>query len=157
MSDALDPAQAAAGVPASDATMYCTFRIDTLYLGIDAGVVQEVLREQPVTPVPLAPPEVRGLINLRGQIVTALDLGMKLGLPRAERRMNVVVRTGPEAVSLLVDAIDDVVTLAAADHAPVPSTVDPAIAGHLVATGTLDAELLLVLDPTAATRIAAAA
>lgn len=149
-----DTGAATAGL-APDATMYCTFRIDGLYLGIDAGVVQEVLREQPVTPVPLAPPEVRGLINLRGQIVTALDLGMKLGLPRADRRMNVVVRTGPEAVSLLVDAIDDVVTLAAEDHAPVPSTVDPAIAAHLVATGTLDAELLLVLDPVAATSIAA--
>jgi purine-binding chemotaxis protein CheW len=149
-----DTGAATAGL-APDATMYCTFRIDGLYLGIDAGVVQEVLREQPVTPVPLAPPEVRGLINLRGQIVTALDLGMKLGLPRADRRMNVVVRTGPEAVSLLVDAIDDVVTLAVGDHAPVPSTVDPAIAAHLVATGTLDAELLLVLDPVAATSIAA--
>ncbi|MGF1645620.1 MAG: chemotaxis protein CheW [Kineosporiaceae bacterium] len=160
MSDASAPAPAALAATsglAADATMYCTFRIDGLYLGIDAGVVQEVLREQAVTPVPLAPPEVRGLINLRGQIVTAIDLGMKLGLPRSERRMNVVVRTGPEAVSLLVDAIDAVVTLPAADHAPVPSTVDPAIAEHLVATGTLDAELLLVLDPAAAVSLAGAA
>jgi purine-binding chemotaxis protein CheW len=158
VSDAPTPvATVATAVLAPDATMYCTFRIDGLYLGIDAGVVQEVLREQPVTPVPLAPPEVRGLINLRGQIVTAIDLGMKLGLARAERRMNVVVRTGPEAVSLLVDAIDDVVTLAAVDHAPVPSTVDPAVAAHLVATGTLDAELLLVLDPSAAARITTSA
>lgn len=138
----------------TDSTMYCTFRIDGLYLGIDAGVVQEVLREQPITPVPLASPEVRGLINLRGQIVTAIDLAMLLGLPRAARRMNVVVRTGAEAVSLLVDAIDDVVTLGAAEHAPVPSTVDAATAAHLVATGTLDDELLLVLDPAAAARIA---
>jgi len=145
--------KAAVSEAGADATMYCTFRIGDLYLGIDAGVVQEVLREQPITPVPLAPPAVRGLINLRGQIVTAIDLGMKLGLPPASRRMNVVVRTGSEAVSLLVDVIDDVVALRAHEHAPVPATVHQAAARHLIATGALDNELLLVLDPVQATRI----
>ena len=77
MSDATTLDHANPHTVAVHSTMYCTFRIDDLYLGIDAGVVQEVLREQPITPVPLAAPEVRGLINLRGQIVTAIDLGMK--------------------------------------------------------------------------------
>lgn len=139
--------------PGADSIMYCTFRVGELYLGIDAGVVQEVLREQPITPVPLAPGAVRGLINLRGQIVTAIDLGMKLGLPPAHRRMNVVVRSGQEAISLLVDKIDDVVALRPQDHGPVPSTVDPTAASHLIATGALDSELLLVLDPAQATRL----
>lgn len=158
MSDTLTPPAArttSVAEQSAGSTMYCTFRIDDLYLGIDAGVVQEVLRDQPVTPVPLAPPEVKGLINLRGQIVTAIDLGMKLALPPSPRRMNVVVRTGSEAVSLLVDAIADVLSLTPGQHAPIPSTVDPAVASHLTCTGTLDNELLLVLDPAAATRIGA--
>jgi len=137
------------GRPAA-ALMYCTCRVDDLYLGIDVAVVQEVLREQPVTPVPLAPPEVRGLVNLRGRIVPAVDLGRRLGRPAAVRRTTVVVRIGSEVVCLLVDVIEDVVTLAAGDHRPVPATVDPSIAAHLGATGLLDSELLLVLDPVAA-------
>lgn len=133
--------------PTTDGSvMYCTFRVGELYLGIEAALVQEVLREALITPAPLAPPAVKGLINLRGQIVTAIDLGIKLGRAPARRQMHVVVRTDAEAVSLLVDSIEDVVALRHADHAPVPSTVDAVAASHLLATGALSTDLLLVLD-----------
>ena len=65
----------------ADVTQYCTFWVGSLYLGIDVHKVQEVMRTLEMTPVPLASPAVRGLINLRGQIVTAIDMRRRLGLP----------------------------------------------------------------------------
>jgi purine-binding chemotaxis protein CheW len=91
---------------------FATFFVDGLFFGIEVEKVQEVLRHHEMTRVPLAPPTVRGLINLRGQIVTALDLRRRLGLveaPPDRLPMNIVIRTADGAVSLLVDEIGDVV------------------------------------------------
>src|ERR1700730_3115405 len=90
---------------------YCTFFVDGHYFGVDVLKVQEIIRYQEMTRVPLAPPVVRGLINLRGQIVTALDLRRRLELrerPAEQQPVNVVVQTDDGAVSLLVDEIGDV-------------------------------------------------
>jgi purine-binding chemotaxis protein CheW len=90
---------------------YCTFYVDGQYFGLDVLHVQEVIRYQEMTRVPLASPVVRGLINLRGQIVTALDLRRRLELserPADQQPVNVVVHTDDGAVSLLVDEIGDV-------------------------------------------------
>jgi purine-binding chemotaxis protein CheW len=90
---------------------YCTFFLDGLFFGVEVESVQEVIRHQCMTNVPLAPRVIRGLINLRGQIVTAIDLRLRLGLraaPDGLLPMNVVVRSEEGAVSLLVDEIGDV-------------------------------------------------
>ena len=90
---------------------FSTFTVDRLLFGVEVEKVQEVIRYQVMTRVPLAPPAVKGLINLRGQIVTAVDLRRRLGLhPRAtaDLPMNVVIRHDDGAVSLLVDEIGDV-------------------------------------------------
>src|SRR5215471_19066714 len=90
---------------------FCTFFVDGLLFGVEVHKVQEVIRYQEMTRVPLAPPVVRGLINLRGQIVTALDLRRRLELddrPADQLPVNVVVQTDDGAVSLLVDEIGDV-------------------------------------------------
>ncbi len=135
--------------PHGGIVQYATFLLDGLSFGIEVLKVQEVLRQQPTTPVPLAPPMVRGLINLRGQIVTAVDLRTRLGLsPRdgEEPQMNVVVRTADGVVSLLVDAIDDVVEASADDFEAPPETVQARL-HHLVrGVYKLPARLLLVLD-----------
>src|SRR5271155_3083524 len=84
---------------------FSTFFVADLFFGVDVLNVQEVLRFQPMTPVPQAPGVIEGLINLRGQIVTAIDMRRRLGLsPRAGDKspMNMVVRTADGAVSLLV-------------------------------------------------------
>lgn len=89
----------------------CTFFLDSQMFGIDVQTVQEVIRYQQMTEIPLAPDAVCGLINLRGQIVTAIDLRKRLGLqrrPEGQLPMNVVVRSDDGAVSLLVDQIGDV-------------------------------------------------
>jgi purine-binding chemotaxis protein CheW len=102
----------------------CTFRLADLYLGVDAQQVQEVLTHRPMTRVPLAPLAVRGLINLRGQIVPALDLRARLMLPPTDRpAMNVVVRTDSGPVSFLVDEIGDVMDVSEADFERPPATV----------------------------------
>ena len=91
---------------------FCTFYLDGLFFGVEVQKVQEVIRHQGMTRVPLAPKLIGGLINLRGQIVTAIDLRLRLDLPERktdEQPMNVVVRTEDGAVSLLVDEIGDVV------------------------------------------------
>src|SRR5580704_11458036 len=98
-------------VSAGDESEICTFYLDGHYFGLDVLKVQEVIRYQEMTRVPLAPPVVRGLINLRGQIVTAIDLRRRLELsdrPADQLPLNVVVRTDAGAVSFLVDEIGDV-------------------------------------------------
>ncbi|MFL6107046.1 MAG: chemotaxis protein CheW [Marmoricola sp.] len=135
-------------------SQYCTFWVDGLFFGVGVECVQEVLRYQHLTAVPSAPEAIQGLINLRGQIVTALDLRFRLGLPpRAEGAlpMNVIVRSRGEVVSLLVDDIGDVIT--ATDRsgiglelepapANLPSVVQDVVHGVLA----LPASILLVLD-----------
>jgi purine-binding chemotaxis protein CheW len=128
---------------------FCTFFLGSLFLGVEVQRVQEVLRQQEMTHVPLAPPVVRGLINLRGQIVTAIDLRRRLELPERtaeEVAMNVVVRTDDGAVSLLVDEIGDVLNVPMTTFEPAPETVT-GVTRHLVrGIHKLDQRLLLVLD-----------
>jgi len=128
---------------------FCTFTVDGAFFGVDVLRVQEVLRFHEMTPVPLAPPAVSGLINLRGQIVTAVDLRRRLGLaPRAEdeQPMNVVVRAEDGAVSLLVDAIEDVLEVDEAGFEPPPATIEPAAGEVIAGVYKLQDRLLLILD-----------
>jgi purine-binding chemotaxis protein CheW len=95
----------------SERRQFCTFFLGKYFLGVEVERVQEVIRYQAMTRVPLAPTVVRGLINLRGQIVTAVDLRRRLDLPEQPGEilpMNVVVRHADAVVSLLVDEIGDV-------------------------------------------------
>jgi purine-binding chemotaxis protein CheW len=114
----------------------CSFELAGMTFGVPALEVQEIMRAQPITRVHLADPATAGLMNLRGQIVTAIDLRARLRLPlRAadERAINVVIRSTDGVFSLLVDAIGDVVVLDrdALEHVPdtVPSHFRDLIAG----------------------------
>lgn len=130
------------------ARQLCTFWVGDLHLAIDVPQVQEVIRFHHLTRVPLAPPAVRGLINLRGQIVTAVDLRQRLQLPVAanSRPMNVIVRWGEMAVSLLVDTIGDVVEADADRFEPPPPTLEAARRALIEGAYKLEGSLLLVLD-----------
>lgn len=137
---------------------FATFYLDRLLFGVEVSKVQEVIRYQEMTRVPLAPPIVTGLINLRGQIVTALDLRRRLelaGRPSDHLPMNVVVRAGEEAVSLLVDEIGDVLEVEDESFEPPPETLK-GIARELIrGTYKLKDRLLLVLDTERVVSIAA--
>lgn len=128
---------------------FSTFFVGELFFGVDVLRVQEVLRLQQMTRVPQAPEVIEGLINLRGQIVTALDMRRRLGLPpRADSQtaMNVVVRTDEGAVSLLVDEIGDVVEVDSASFEVPPENLEPAIRELVRGIHKLKDRLLLVLD-----------
>ncbi len=132
---------------------FCTFYVENLFLGIDVQQVQEVIRYQAMTRVPLAPQAIRGLINLRGQIVTAIDMRCWLQIPpRATDAlpMNVVVRDGENAVSLLVDRIGDVLEVPDNLFELPPSTVRAAVRGLIRGAYKLPDQLLLVLDTSRA-------
>ncbi|PAW85462.1 MAG: chemotaxis protein CheW [Pedosphaera sp. Tous-C6FEB] len=133
----------------STTNQFCTFFLGDLLLGVEVLKIQEVIRFQAMTKVPLAPPTVRGLINLRGQIVLAVDLRQRLELPPAAGEaepMNIVVRDGESAVSLLVDDIGDVLELSADRFEPPPDTLT-GVARELVrGVFQLKDRLLLVLD-----------
>jgi purine-binding chemotaxis protein CheW len=129
---------------------YCTFLLDRYYFGIDVLRVQEIIRFQEMTRVPLAHPVVRGLINLRGQIVTALDLRRRLGLPdRAADQLpvNVVVQTDDGAVSLLVDEIGDVMAVSELTFEKPPETLQGTARDLIRGAYKLPDRLLLILDP----------
>jgi purine-binding chemotaxis protein CheW len=138
----------------SGRTQYATFLVGGHYLGTAVLQVQEVLCGQRLTPVPLAPPVVEGLINLRGQIVPAVDLRRLLHLtPResGEIALSVVVRTAQGPVSLQVDEIGDVIELDTAGFEEPPGNMDPLMRRLFTGVHKLKDRLLLVLDTTAAT------
>ena len=128
---------------------YCTFYLENYYFGIELLNVQEVLRQLELTEVPLAPHAVRGLMNLRGQIVIAVDLRRQLGLlerPADKPAMNVIVRTGEDAVSLLVDEIGDVVEVGEDTFEPPPETLRGKVRSAIRGVHKLEKQLMHVLD-----------
>lgn len=127
----------------------CTFRLGDQAFGVDALTVQELIRHQTMTRVPQAPESVRGLINLRGQIVTAIDLRTRLGMsPLDETRqpMNVVIRSDDGAVSLLVDQIGDVIEVNEDCFEVPPDTLSGTARPFIRGAYKLADQLLLLLD-----------
>ena len=128
---------------------FCTFLLDGRLFGVPVPQVQEVIRFQPMTAVPLAPPAVEGLINLRGQIVLAIDLRRRLGLPdRADGALpvNIVIRTADGAVSLLVDEIGEVIEVSDSTFEAPPETLRGTIRSIILGVHKLEGNLLHTLD-----------
>jgi purine-binding chemotaxis protein CheW len=125
-----------------------TFTIDGTAFGVDVSRVREVVRPLDVTPIPLAPPEVAGLINLRGEIVTALDLRVRLGVDaRADASaMNLIMTTGHGPVSLLVDEAGEVREVDPTTFEPAPTTITGQARDLILGTYPLDGRLLVELD-----------
>jgi purine-binding chemotaxis protein CheW len=133
----------------ADVHQYCTFYVAGLYFGLDVLKVQEIIRYQEMTRVPLAPPEVRGLINLRGQIVTAIDLRRRLELsdrPADQLPVNVVIQVDDGAISLLVDEIGDVLEVSEEWLENPPETVRGTARELIRGVYKLQDRLLLILD-----------
>ena len=133
----------------AESTSYCTFWLDGQRFGIEVLDVQEVLRTQSMTPVPLAPEAITGLINLRGQIITAIDLRQRLDLPPREdsaSSVNIVVRTEEGPVSLLVDSIGGVLEVDRADYELPPETISGAGRDLIAGVYKVDGPLLHVLE-----------
>jgi purine-binding chemotaxis protein CheW len=133
----------------ANSRQFCTFYLENYFFGIELSDVQEVLRHLELTAIPLAPPAVRGLMNLRGQIVLAVDLRRQLGLlerPANKPAMNIIVRTGEDAVSLLVDEIGDVVAAGEDSFEPPPETLRGTVRSAIRGVHKLEKQLMHVLD-----------
>ena len=117
--------------------------------GIPIAAVREVLGPQSITPVPLAPPALAGSLNLRGRIVTVLDLRTPLGAAPTEapeQAMEIVVEQGGELYSLLIDAVGESLSLPAAALEPPPQTMNSRWRGLTDGIVKMDGQLLLVLS-----------
>lgn len=133
----------------SDTGQYCTLTVGDLLLGIDVGRIQEVIRGTAFTPVPLADPAIRGLINLRGQIVTAIDLRRRMGfeaLPLSEPTATMVLGTAEEPLALVVDTVGDVVDVDGDSFEPPPDTLKGEARTMIDGAHKLERRLLLVLN-----------
>jgi chemotaxis signal transduction protein len=138
------------------AEQFCTFFLDGHFFGVPVQKVQEVIRYQEMTRVPLVSPVIRGLINLRGQIVTAIDLRRRLGMaerPPDHLPMNVVVRTDEGALSLLVDEIGDVIEVKEETFEEPPETLKGLARETILGVHKLPNQLLLVLDTERAVNV----
>lgn len=127
---------------------FCTVEVGGLTCAIPVDRVQEVLRHEAITPVPLAPAAISGLINLRGRIVTAVDLRQRMGLPEAEHPpvMHVILRDEEGGVSLLVDRVGDVIEVDEGAWAEPPATLRGEARRLVRGAYKLARTLLLVLD-----------
>ena len=128
---------------------FCTFSLKDRLFGIPVQQVQEVIRFQETTRVPLLPQVIRGLINLRGQIVMAVDLRRRLGVEEHSldaSPVNVVVRTQEGPVSLLVDSIGDVVEVEDKTFEEPPQTLSENMRQLITGVHKLESALMHVLD-----------
>lgn len=133
----------------AEADLVLTLTVAGQPCGVPVLVVRDVLGSQTITPIPLAPTEIEGAMNLRGRIVTAVDLRRRLGLPRRPeggKPMSVVVEQGGELYAMLADAVGEVVPLSAADRAPNPPTLDPVWREVSRGVHRRDGQLLILLD-----------
>lgn len=129
---------------------FCTFYLGTSLFGVAVLEVQEVVRRQEITAVPLAPSVVRGLINLRGNIVSTIDMRSLLKMPPADedgQGINIITRVAGGLVSLLVDQIGDVIEVPDDRFDPVPATLANEFRHIIAKVCTLPKDLLMILNP----------
>ncbi len=137
------------GMGTSEQTQFATFEVAGLHFGVELQCVQELIRYQEMTEVPLAPAAVQGLINLRGQIVIAIDARRALGLPEREPDMlpmNVVLRSIDGCISLLVDQIGDVIAVERGNRETTPENMPARLRNLVLGVFVLSDRLLLIPD-----------
>lgn len=125
-----------------------TFYIGKRWFGIDVTRVQEIVKPMEITLVPLAPPYVTGLINLRGQVATAIGFRALFGIKDAwqDASFNVVCRLNGFLMAFQVDQIGDVIEVSAKDYEPIPLTVPEAMRFYLSGVYKHQNQLLSVID-----------
>jgi purine-binding chemotaxis protein CheW len=133
----------------NDQVQFATFYVGELLMGVDIRLVQEINRQLEMTPVPNAPGHVRGVINLRGEVATVIDLRTVLGLPPAEQTRdtrNLIVHSQNEAIGLLVDRISDILTIHPDQVSEPPSNVDGVDGKFFLGVHTLEKDICVLLD-----------
>ena len=127
---------------------FVTFYIAGQLFGVPVLTVQDILNVQQITPIPLAPPEISGSLNLRGRIVTAVDVRKRLGLVDREQEesMSIVVGHDNDLYSLMVDSVGEVLAVNSFSFEKNPPTLDQRFRDYSAGIYRLDGTLLVVLD-----------
>lgn len=132
-----------------DHNLFVTMTIENQLFGIPVLLVRDVLGPQHINIIPLAPPEVAGSLNLRGRVVTAIDVRKRLGLPprsNDDPSMSVVVEHGNELYSLIIDSVGEVLSLPASASEGIPATLDDTWRSITVGIYQLKDQLMVELD-----------
>ncbi|KQR88095.1 chemotaxis protein CheW [Sphingomonas sp. Leaf343] len=125
-----------------------TFQLGDQVLGVDIMAIREIRAWSPATPLPNVPAHVRGVVNLRGVVLPVLDLRCRLGWGTTDpsaRHVIIVVRIGEQLQGIIVDAVNDIVTVAAEDMQPLPEMGDADASRFLEGLATIDQRMILVL------------
>lgn len=132
----------------NDIKQYCGFKVGEDTFAISVLNIQEILRDQGLTSIPKAPKVIKGLINLRGQIVTAVSLRLLFGLEEStsNSQMNIIVQHEEDLYSIVVDEVLDVITVDNSTYEPTPDNIDKKIREFISGVHKLDNNLLIVLD-----------
>ncbi len=148
MNNHMDGKSTRNGESYSETEDFVTFTIAGQLFGLPVLSVQDILSAHRITPVPLAPPEIAGSLNLRGRIVTALDVRLRLGLPPSDKNnhMSIVAEHEGELYSLMVDSVGEVLELKNSDFERNPPTLDAGFREYSNGIYRLDDRLLVVLD-----------
>ena len=128
---------------------YATFYVGDILLGVDICAVQEINRQAEATRVPHAPEHIRGVINLRGDVATVVDLRNVLGLPRVEvtrDSRNLIVHSQDEAIGLLVDRVADIVAIAPEDISPSPANLNGVDGRFFRGVYATESAIIVLLD-----------
>lgn len=134
---------------AAETQQFATFYVGDLLLGVDIRLVQEINRQLDITPVPRAPKHVRGVINLRGEVATVINLRTVLGLPDAEvgrDTRNLIVHSQGEAIGLWVDRISEILSLNPNEISDPPSNVAGVDGRYFLGVHTLENDICVLLD-----------
>lgn len=126
-----------------------TFELGEQSLGVDIMAIREIRAWSPATPLPNVPPHVRGVVNLRGVVLPVLDLSMRLGWGLTDpsaRHVIIVVRIGEQLQGVIVDAVNDIVTIREEHMQPLPDVGSNEASGFLEGLATVDDRMILVLD-----------
>jgi purine-binding chemotaxis protein CheW len=133
----------------TEVQQFATFYVGNLLLGIDIGAVQEINRQLEVTPVPGAARQVRGVINLRGEVATVIDLRIVLGMTPAEENRfsrNLIIHSQEESIGLHVDKISDILAIKTSEISPAPSNVQGVDGKFIRGVYAMPAEIVVLLD-----------
>ncbi len=135
--------------PSGETEEFVTFTIAGQLFGIPVLQIQDVLSSYQITPIPLAPPEITGSLNLRGRVVTAIDVRLRLGLsarPKEAESMSIVAENEGELYSLMVDSVGEVLALSQSEYERNLPTPDAKFRAFADGIYRLDKQLLVVLD-----------
>jgi purine-binding chemotaxis protein CheW len=135
--------------PIASTVQFVTMHVGEALIGISVHSVQDVIHYQPITQIPLAPSVIAGAINVRGRIVTAIDMRHKLGLgpyPELSTAMMIVVEHQHELYALMVDSVGDVLTLAAEEQERLPANMNDNWRSIAAGIYKLDGNLLVIIE-----------